>query len=67
VPHGVVFNFLYPKIGEKGCGGRRNVLGSGVGAVLIHYSISEALWLATAISAVCGIVLFRSGPTPDKR
>jgi predicted MFS family arabinose efflux permease len=42
-------------------------LGAALGAVVIHYSISAALWLATAISAVCGIVLFRSGPTPDQR
>ena len=41
-------------------------LGAALGAVIIHYSISAALWLATAISAVCGVVLFRSGPTPDK-
>src|SRR5579864_2828445 len=42
-------------------------LGAALGAVLIHYSISAALWLATAISAVCSVVLFRSEPTPDKR
>ena len=42
-------------------------LGAALGAVVIHYSISAILWLATAISAVCGIVLFRSGSTPDKR
>ena len=42
-------------------------LGAALGAVVIHYSISAALWLATAISAVCGVVLFRSLPTPDKR
>src|SRR5216684_2950650 len=34
-------------------------LGAALGAVVIHYSISAALWLATAISAVCGVVLFR--------
>jgi uncharacterized membrane protein YoaK (UPF0700 family) len=42
-------------------------LGAALGAVVIHYSISGALWLASAISAACGVVLFRSGPTPDKR
>src|ERR1700756_3011978 len=41
--------------------------GAALGAVAIHYSISAALWLGTAISAACGVVLFRSGPTPDKR
>ena len=42
-------------------------LGATLGAIVIHYSISSALWLATAISAVCGVVLFRSVTTPDKR
>jgi uncharacterized membrane protein YoaK (UPF0700 family) len=40
--------------------------GAGLGAVVIHYSISAALWLATAISAVCSAALFRSECTPDK-
>jgi uncharacterized membrane protein YoaK (UPF0700 family) len=35
-------------------------LGAAVGAVVIHYSISAALWLATAISAACSAALFRS-------
>src|SRR5216683_943471 len=42
-------------------------LGAALGAVVIHYSISAALWLATAISAACGVVLFRSRPTSDTR
>jgi uncharacterized membrane protein YoaK (UPF0700 family) len=42
-------------------------LGAALGAVVIHYSISAALWFATAISAVCSGMLFRSEPTPDKR
>jgi uncharacterized membrane protein YoaK (UPF0700 family) len=41
-------------------------LGAALGAVVLHYSISAALWLATAMSAACSVVLFRSGPTPDK-
>ena len=41
-------------------------LGAALGAVVIHHSISAALWLATAISAVCSVVLFRSAPTPDR-
>jgi uncharacterized membrane protein YoaK (UPF0700 family) len=41
-------------------------LGAALGAVLIHYSISAVLWLATAISAVCGAALFRSVRTSDK-
>jgi len=42
-------------------------LGAALGAVVTHYSISAALELATAISAVCSVVLFRSVRTPDKR
>jgi uncharacterized membrane protein YoaK (UPF0700 family) len=40
--------------------------GAALGAVVIHYSISAALLLATAISVVCSAALFRSGRTPDK-
>jgi uncharacterized membrane protein YoaK (UPF0700 family) len=40
-------------------------LGAALGAVLIHYSISAALWLATTISAVCSAALFRSVRTSD--
>jgi uncharacterized membrane protein YoaK (UPF0700 family) len=40
-------------------------LGAALGAVVIRYSISAALWLATAISAVCGAALFRSLRTSD--
>jgi uncharacterized membrane protein YoaK (UPF0700 family) len=35
-------------------------LGAALGALIIRYSISSALWLATAISAVCSAALFRS-------
>jgi uncharacterized membrane protein YoaK (UPF0700 family) len=35
-------------------------LGAAVGAVIIRYSISAALWLGTAISALCTAALFRS-------
>jgi len=41
-------------------------LGAAVGAVIIRYSISAALWLGTAISALCSAALFRSLRTPDK-
>jgi uncharacterized membrane protein YoaK (UPF0700 family) len=41
-------------------------LGAALGAVVIHYSISGALWLATAISALCSVALFRSGRTSDQ-
>ena len=35
-------------------------LGAALGAVIIHYSTSAALWLGTAISALCSAALFRS-------
>jgi uncharacterized membrane protein YoaK (UPF0700 family) len=38
-------------------------LGAAVGAVVIRYSISAALWLATAISAICGAALVRDKST----
>jgi uncharacterized membrane protein YjjP (DUF1212 family) len=41
-------------------------LGAALGAVVIRYSISAALWFATAISAVCSAALFRSVRTSDK-
>ena len=40
--------------------------GAALGAVVIHYSISAALWLATAISAVCCAALLRSVRTSHK-
>jgi len=40
--------------------------GAALGAVVIHYSISAALGLATAISAVCCAALFRSVRTSNK-
>jgi len=38
-------------------------LGAAVGAVIIRYSISAALWLATVISAICGAALVRDKST----
>src|SRR6201984_504080 len=35
-------------------------LGAALGAVILHYSISAALWLGTAISALCSAALFRA-------
>jgi uncharacterized membrane protein YoaK (UPF0700 family) len=40
--------------------------GAALGAVVIRYSISAALGLATAVSAVCGAALFRSLRTHEK-
>src|SRR5882757_2075384 len=41
-------------------------LGSAMGTVIIHYSISAALWLGTAISALCSAALFRALRTRDE-
>jgi len=41
-------------------------LGAASGAVVIHYSISAALLVATAISAVCSAALVRAVRTFDK-
>ena len=41
-------------------------LGAALGAVIIHYSISAALGLGTAISALCSAALFRSVRTSDR-
>src|SRR5690242_5299393 len=40
-------------------------LGAALGAAVIHYSISAALWLATAISAACSAALFLSVRTSN--
>src|SRR5258708_1785439 len=41
-------------------------LGAALGAGIIRYSISAALWLGTAISALCSAALFRSVRTSDR-
>ncbi len=41
-------------------------LGAALGAVILHYSISVALGLGTAISALCSAALFRSVRTSDR-
>ena len=40
-------------------------VGAALGAIVIHRSVSAALWLATAISAVCSAALFRCVRTAD--
>ncbi len=40
-------------------------LGAALGAVIIRHSISAALWLGTAISALCSAALFRALRTSD--
>ena len=41
-------------------------LGAALGAAVIHYSISVALWLATAVSITCSAAVLRSLRTSDK-
>jgi uncharacterized membrane protein YoaK (UPF0700 family) len=41
-------------------------LGAALGAVIIRYSISAALWLGTAISTLCSAALFRTFRTANK-
>jgi len=41
-------------------------LGAALGAIITRYSISAALWLGTAISALCSAALFRALRTPDE-
>jgi uncharacterized membrane protein YoaK (UPF0700 family) len=41
-------------------------LGATLGAIVIRFSVSATLWLATAISAACCAALFRSVRTSDK-
>ena len=41
-------------------------LGAALGAVILRYSILAALWLGTAISALCSAALFRALRTPDE-
>jgi len=40
-------------------------VGAALGAIAIHHSVSAALWLATAISAVCSAALSRRVRTAD--
>src|SRR6201997_5472804 len=49
-----------PRLGRRVGSVAAMFLGAALGAVLIHYSISVALWLAAAISAACSAALFRS-------
>jgi uncharacterized membrane protein YoaK (UPF0700 family) len=40
--------------------------GAAVGAIILRYSTSAALWVGTAISSLCSAALFRALRTPDK-
>ena len=55
-----------PRLARRGASVATLFLGAALGAVVIHYSISAALWLATTISAACSTALFLSVRTSDK-
>jgi uncharacterized membrane protein YoaK (UPF0700 family) len=55
-----------PRLGRRVGSVAAMFLGAALGAVVIHYSISVALWLAAAISAGCSAALFRSVHRSDK-
>ena len=55
-----------PKLARRFASVAAMFLGAALGAVVIRYSISAALWLATAVSAACSVVLSRSVPRLDK-
>src|SRR3984893_1153492 len=55
-----------PRLGRRVASVVAMFLGAALGAVIIRYSISAALWLGTAISAFCNAALYRSLRTPDE-
>ena len=59
-------NGINPTLAKRVASVLAMFLGAALGAVVIHYSVSAALWLATAISVVCSAALFRSVRTSDK-
>jgi uncharacterized membrane protein YoaK (UPF0700 family) len=59
-------NGTNPRLARRVASVAAMFLGAALGAVVIRHSISGALWLATAISAVCSAALFRSLRTSDE-
>ena len=59
-------NGINPKLAKRVASVLAMFFGAALGAVVIHYSVSATLWLATAISAVCSAALFRSVRTSEK-
>jgi uncharacterized membrane protein YoaK (UPF0700 family) len=55
-----------PRLGRRVGSVAAMFLGATLGAAVIDYSISVALWVAAAISAACSAALFRSVRTSDK-
>jgi uncharacterized membrane protein YoaK (UPF0700 family) len=59
-------NGTNPRLARRVASVAAMFLGAALGAVLIRFSISGALWLATVVSAVCSAALFRSLRTSDE-
>ncbi len=59
-------NGTNPRLARRGGSIAAMFLGAAFGAIVIRYSISAALGLATAISALCIAALFRALRTPHK-
>ena len=55
-----------PRLGRRLASIAAMFVGAALGAVVIDYSISAVLWLATAVSAACSAVMFRSLRTSDR-
>jgi uncharacterized membrane protein YoaK (UPF0700 family) len=55
-----------PRLARRVCSVSALFFGAALGAVVIRYSVSAALGLATAFSAVCSAALFRALRTPNK-
>jgi len=61
-----IANGSNPRLARRVAAVAAMFLGAALGAVIIRYSISAALWLGTAISALCSAALFRAMRAPDK-
>ena len=58
-------NGTNPRLARRVASVAAMFLGAALGAVVIHHSISAALWLATAISTACSAALFLSVRTSN--
>ena len=55
-----------PRVARRVASVAAMFLGAALGAAVIHYSISVALWLATAVSTTCCAAVLRSLRMSDK-
>jgi uncharacterized membrane protein YoaK (UPF0700 family) len=61
-----IANGTNPRLARRLASVATMFLGAALGAVIIRYSVSAALWLGTAISVLCSAALFRALRTPDE-